>query len=190
MKDFKFENDFGGDDIGVLEERLGTQADVQEKPTAGADLVKQMEEAGMLKKIEVSSDKLEQLEPQTPAQDEKKGFLLRVKSFFGGKELSPVEKIDNQLAEDIKALTHITKSNAGMGGLGNFSSGGFKGASSIVERYGLSMDEFSQIATLQDSLDELVAGPEKVTTMKQLNGLKFSVMQQMRAVAERMKSNL
>ena len=190
MKDLQFENNYGEGGVDTLvEERFDKAVDTQAEATAGAAIAKQMEETGIAEKIEVSSQKLEALEPQTPTEEAKKGFLLRIKSLFGGKEKSPVEIIDNQLAEDIKALTHITKSNAGMGGLGNFSSGGFKGASSMVERYGLSVDEFSQIVELQNSVEALDAGPEKVAQMRQLNTLKASVMQQMRAAAERMKAN-
>lgn len=182
MKD-KFEMGAGG--VAEVEMPIQETAD---RPPLGGDANKDLVQ-GLQPRTEKASTILENLQPQTSAQQEKKGFLSRIKSLLGGKEKSSAEKIDNQLVEDIKALTHITKSNAGMGGLGNFSSGGFKGAGGMVERYGLSVDEFSQIVELQDSVENLNAGPEKVAQMRQLNTLKASVMQQMRAAADRMKAN-
>jgi hypothetical protein len=189
MKDLQFENNYGEGGVDTLvEERFDKAVDTQAEAVAGAAIAKQMEEAGIAEKIEVSSQKLEALAPQTPTEEAKKGFLLRIKSIFGGKELSPAEKIDKQLAEDIKALTYITTSNAGMGGLGNFSSGGFKGIGEIIKRYGLSEDEVSKVCKMQDEVENMNQGPEKVAMRKQLNTLKSAVTTQMYAAVERMKA--
>jgi len=127
---------------------------------------------------------LDTLQPQTLEQEKTKGILSRIgdkiKSFTAGKEKTP----QDQLQEDIHSLTHFTSANAGMGGLGNFSSGGFKSLSSISERYAIQPEIIESITLLQKQVEDLNNGPQKVEAMKKLRDQKIAVMQYMRNTIE------
>jgi hypothetical protein len=130
-------------------------------------------------------ERLDTMAPvETPKQEQTKSFLVglgeKLKGFMRGKELSP----QDQLQQDIHALTHFTSSNAGMGGLGNFSSGGFKGLSAIAERYAIAPETITSITTLQKEIEDMDNGPEKVEAMKNLRDQKMAVMQHMRNAVE------
>ncbi len=130
-------------------------------------------------------ERLDTMAPvETPKQEQTKSFLVglgeKLKSFVRAKELSP----QDQLQKDIHALTHFTSSNAGLGGLGNFNSGGFGSLSSIAERYQIQPETIQSIATLQNQVENLDNGPEKVQATKELRDQKMAVMQHMRNIVE------
>lgn len=130
-------------------------------------------------------ERLKALEPQTEEQEIRTGFFknigLKLKSAFIGKELS----LQDQLVKDIRDLTHFSTSNAGLGGLGNISGGGFAGLSTIAERYGIPESKINTIGNIQKEVDSMDNGPDKVAKLKELNKLKLSVTQDMRASIEK-----
>jgi|GEM_PF-2461184 len=136
-------------------------------------------------KISDTSENIGKLEPQTKEQEERAGFFKnignKIKGAFASKELSP----QDQLVKDIRDLTHFTTSNAGLGGLGNISGGGFAGLSAIAERYGIPEEKISDIGKLQKEVDDMDNGTEKVTKIKELNTRKLNVTQDMRASIEK-----
>lgn len=166
----------------TLEKETGSREKVPNQPShSDPQVIRELAE-----KVAIAGqERLETMAPAvTPEQEKAKGFLSglgeKLKGLMRGQELSP----QDQLQEDIKALTHFTTSNAGLGGLGNFSSGGFKGLSTIAERYQIQPETIQSITTLQNQVEKLDNGPEKVQAMKELRDQKIAVMQHMRNIVE------
>lgn len=141
-----------------------------------------MTEKAYAEKMAIAGDLIKTI-PAKKIPEKSKGIFNKLKETFAKLTAkSPEQKIaalKEQLAEDIKELTHIKTVDTGLGGgLGNFTSSGFWGG--LSKSYGIPQEKINEVVIAIKAYDAMPQGPDKIEFLKNLNAKKFEVMDLMR----------
>lgn len=169
-------------DADTIKEEPGakiTPEVITQQGDASKDLVQQASDAGAVDGMRQAAETAKKLEPQNEEQKKKVGFFqslgAKIQKAFNGPELTAAEQLD----ADIKTISHITTSDAGLGGLGSFSSGGV--SAELSKRYNIPMSEIKNIKDLQAKYDDMENSNERVEVAKELKRSKLELTAKMTA---------